>query len=114
MSRVALTVQQIDRASSGLSATHTAPSSTQLSIPNNDGRMFVNVKNTGATTQTVTVQTPGQVAGLDVAELVCTVPPTTGDIMVGPFPPAAFNQSDGAVYVDLSASTTMTVGCFRL
>ena len=114
MSRVSLTVQQIDRDASGLAATHTAPSSTELSIPNNDGRIFLDVKNTGDTTQTVTVQTPGSVAGLDIEDLVATVAPTTGDIMVGPFPPSVFNQSNGSVYVDLSATTTMTVGCFRL
>jgi len=114
MARVALTVQQIGRDGSGLAVTNPAPASTQLSIPNNDGRMFLEVKNTGATTQTVTVQTPGQVAGLDVADLVATIPPTSGDRMIGPFPTSVFNQSDGSVYVDLSATTTMTVACFRL
>lgn len=113
MSRVAITVQQIDRDTNGLSATHTAPSSTELSIPNNDGREFLDVKNTGVTL-TVTVQTPGNVGGLAVAEYVATISATTGDHMLGPFPPAIFNQSDGSVYVDISVSTTMTVACFRL
>jgi len=76
--------------------------------------MFVVVKNTGAATQTVTVQTPGQVGGLDVAEYSATIPPTTGEQAIGPFPAALFNQSDGSVYVDLSVSTTMTVALFRL
>ncbi len=114
MARNALTVQQIVRDSDGLSATYPAPSSTQMSIPNNDGRMFLDVRNTGATTQTVTVQTPGNVAGLAVAEYVGTIPPTSGIQIIGPFPPSAFNQSDGSVYVDLSATTTMTLACFRL
>ncbi len=114
MSRVALTVQQIDRDTNGLAVTYPAPSSTQLSIPNNDGRMFIRVANTGATTQTVTVQTPGTVAGLDVAEYVATIPPTSGIQYIGAFPPSAFNQSDGSVYVDLSVSTTLTVACMRL
>lgn len=113
MSRTALTVQQIDRDTNGLAATHTAPAVIDLSIPNNDGRMFLDVKNTGATL-TVTVQTPGQVAGLAIAELVATIPQTTGDQMIGPFPPATFNQSDGSVNVDISVSTTMTIACFRL
>lgn len=114
MTRTALTVQQIDRDTNGLAATYPAPSTTELSIPNNDGRMFLDVRNTGATTQTVTVQTPNTVAGLAVAEYVATIPPTTGIQVIGPFPTSAFNQSDNAVYVDLSASTTMTVACFRL
>ncbi len=114
MTRTALTIQQIDRDAIGLAVTHPAPSTTELSIPNNDGRVFIEIKNTGATTQTVTVQTPNQVAGLAIADLLATVAPTTGDIAVGPFPPAVFNQSDGSVYVDISVSTTMTVGAFRL
>lgn len=114
MARVALTVQQIDRDGNGLAATYPAPSSTQLSIPNNDGRMYLDVRNTGATTQTVTVQTPGQVLGLDIAEYVATIPPTTGIQLIGPLPPALFNQSDNSAYVDLSVTTTITVACFRL
>lgn len=114
MTRVALTVQQIDRDTNGLAATHTAPTSTELSIPNNDGRIFIDVKNTGTTTMTVTAQTPGNVGGLAIAELVTTVGITSGDQMVGPFPPAIFNQADGSVYLDLSATVTTTIGCFRL
>lgn len=114
MTRAALTVQQIDRDTNGLAATYPAPSSTELSIPNNDGRMFLDVRNTGATTQTVTVQTPNQVAGLAIADYVATIPPTSGIQIIGPFPASAFNQSDGSVYVDLSVTTTMTVACFRL
>ncbi len=114
MSRVALTVQQIDRDTNGLACTRTAPSSTELSIPNNDGRIFIEMLNTGTATMTVTAQTPGQVGGLAIAEYVATVGITTGDQMVGPFPPAVFNQADGAVYLDLSATVTTTIGCFRL
>jgi hypothetical protein len=82
-------------------------------IPNNDGRIFLDVRNTGVT-MTVTVQTPGQVAGLNVAEYVATIAATTGVHLIGPFPPSAFNQSDGSVNVDFSVTTTCTVACFRL
>ena len=113
MSRVALTVQQIDRDTNGLAATYTQPSTTEASIPNNDGRAYIQVKNVSAVTATVTVQTPGSVGGLAVAEYVATIPITTGDQIVGPFPPSIFNQSDGSVNVDLS-TTSLLVGCFRL
>ena len=114
MARTALSVQQIDRDTNGLAATRAAVAVTDLSIPNNDGRIFLEVVNTGSGNVVVTVQTPGSVAGLAVAELVCTCIGTTGDIMIGPLPPAVFNRSDGSVNVDLSITTTMTIGCFRL
>ena len=114
MSRVALTIQQITRNANGLSVTFAAPASTQLSIPSNDGRMYLELKNTGSATQTVTVQTPGTVSGLAIAELTAEVPITSGDKIIGPFPPALFNQSDGSVYVDLTATTTMTIALLRL
>lgn len=111
--RVGLAVQQIRRDASGLAPAYPPPATTQLSIPNNDGRMFLDVRNAGDE-QTVTVQTPLQMEGLDVSEYVATIPATDGVRVIGPFPPALFNQSDGSVYIDLSASTTMTVVCFRL
>jgi len=108
-----LTVQQIDRDTNGLAAVSAAPTSLELSIPNNDGREFIDVRNTGVT-MTITVLTPGQVGGLDIAELVATITATTGVHLIGPFPPALFNQSDGSVSVNASVTTTCTVACFRL
>ncbi len=56
------------------------------------GRVFLHVKNTGAAACTVTIQTPVAVAGLAVAEQTVQVPATSGDKMIGPFDPHAFNR----------------------
>jgi hypothetical protein len=112
MARTALTVQQIVRTGSGKAVTYATPG-TQHSIPSNDGRVFIRAVNTG-TTHTLTVQTPGSVAGLAIAEATFTLTATTGDQMIGPFEPAVFNQSDGAVYIDIDAITGLTMAVYRL
>ncbi len=54
-------------------------------------------------------------AGLAVAELSVTIPATTGDVMVGPFPPEQFNRAVGEstdpnkVYAGLDSVTGITV-----
>lgn len=112
MARTALTVQQIIRTGAGLAASLGTPG-TQHSLPGNDGRIFIRALNTG-TTHTLTVQTPGKVAGLDIAEATVALTATTGDQMIGPFEPAVFNQADGAVYIDIDAVTGLTVAVYRL
>lgn len=114
MTRAALTVQQVIRDSSGLTPVYGAPAQTDLAIANNDGRIFLHVKNSNAATRTVTVATPGQVGGLDIADLVATIPANTGDKLLGPFPPDLFNQADGSLYVDVSATAGLTLAVLRL
>lgn len=71
------------------------------SIAGNDGRIFMEVKNDDASSQTVTVPTPGDVDGLAIADLVVSL--TAGQTkLIGPFAPGTFNQSDGLVYIDPS------------
>jgi hypothetical protein len=79
----------------------------------NDGRVFLHVKNSG-TEKTVTVQTPGLVDGLAIAELAVVVVATTGDKIIGPFPPGIYNQADGNVYWNVSLETGVTFAVLRL
>lgn len=81
------------------------------------GTVYLEVKNAAGAPIDVTVQTPAVVAGLAVADLVVTIPATTGQKKIGPFNTRAFNRpaggSDaGLVYVDFSAVTSVTVGLF--
>ena|SRR3990167_3538091 len=110
MARTAVNYQQIVR--TGLEQTYEAAYVDGNKF-SNDGRMFLIVKNGAGAPITVTVQTPGTVDGLAVAEQTITVT-NAEERMIGPFPPGIYNQSDGMVYVDYSSVTTITVALLRL
>lgn len=63
----------------------------------NNGRVFLHFKKSEATAASIVIVTPHTVAGLAVADLTVAVPASTGDVMIGPFPPAIFNDSSGDV-----------------
>jgi len=77
-------------------------------VMKNDGRTFLHVKKAGAGSCSMIVKTPAQVGGLDVAELTVTIPATTGDVMLGPFPPAIFNDGNGDMRFNFSEVTGLT------
>ena len=110
MTRTALTVQEVVR--TGITPSFGAAQTTDGNSFPNDGNTYIEVKNTTATACTVTIQEPETVDGLAVADRTVSVPGTTGDKVIGPFPPARYNQSDGSVYVDVSKAVTL--GAFRL
>jgi len=110
MARTAINYQQIAR--TGLEAVYAAAVADGAKFAN-DGRMFVDVVNDSASDVTVTVQTPGTVDGLAIAERTVVV--TAGESRkIGPFQPNIYNQSDGMVYMDYSAVTDVTVALMRL
>lgn len=111
MARTALTVQAISLA--GLTPTFNAAMAVDGNSFKNDGNVIIDVKNGSASPITVTIQTPAKVQSIDLAEIVVTVPATTGDKVIGPFDPSLFNQADGSVYVDFSSATTVTIAVFR-
>lgn len=111
MARTALTVQ--DLAASGITPSYTAAIADGHSV-HGDGKTFLHVKNSGGSACTVTIQTPATVSGLAVAEQTVSVPATTGDKMIGPFPPNTYNQVDGDVYIDYSVTTGVTVAAIRM
>ena len=80
----------------------------------NSGRVFLHVKKSAAVDCVVTVQTPKQVAGLDVAERTVTVPATTGDKFIGPFPPSVFNVAAGDLEFTLDDIDGLTVAVLEL
>lgn len=112
MARTSLTVQDLGLA--GITPAYTAGDAVNDHEFINDGRCYLHVKNNGAGSCVVTVQTPAKVGGLDIAEVTVTVPATTGDKKIGPFKTDLFNQAGGLVYVDLDIDTGVTLGAFRL
>lgn len=82
-------------------------------VPNN-GMTFLHFMKSGAAACTVTIETPATVDGNAVADPTITVPATTGDVMVGPFAPAIYNQPDGTLKFTLSEVTGLTVAALRI
>lgn len=82
----------------------------------NDGKTFLEVANGYTDTVTVTVETPGTVDGLAIADLAVAIPAGSTKF-IGPFQPSLFNQLTGYagfVYVTYSSVTTVTVAAWRL
>jgi hypothetical protein len=112
MARVLLTVQPVSRL--GVEPAYAAAQTDGNSF-NNTGREFLHIKN-GAIDCVVTVKTPRTVDGQAVTERTVTVT-ATEERMIGPFPPATFNQlgaSGDVVFVDYDDVTNVTLGVFRI
>lgn len=117
MADVTLTILAIGRSNNGLTPAYTSVNATDVYFAQNDGRLFLHVKNTNAGSGTVTVQTPGTVdsqATLAITDLVATVPQTSGDKMIGPFPPDIYNNVSGQLRITFSLATGMSVAAVRL
>jgi len=111
MAQVALTVQDIGHGGAAESFVAAAAAATGNKYPC-DGKTWLHAKNTG-TIKVLTISTPGTVDGLAVAERTISLPATTGDIMIPPFPPSQYAQADGQVYIDLDLATAVTYCVFR-
>lgn len=115
MARVVIsTAQALNTA--GLNPALTAPTVDGDSIPS--GNVFLWVENASGGSITVTVQTPGNVQGLAIAEAGGPVPAGQRRLF-GPFPKYLYGQdylqSDaGMVRVDYSAFASVTRGVFSL
>jgi hypothetical protein len=109
MPRTALTNQNVKR--TGLTPTYGAANAAGHSFANS-GRELLHVKTVGTPT-TVTIQTPGTVDGLAVAELVISLL-ANEERLIGPFPPSVYNQAGDEVYVDFSAVTAVTVAALKI
>jgi hypothetical protein len=77
-------------------------------VTKNDGRTFLHVKKAGANACDVIIKTPAQIGGLDIAELTVNVIATSGDKMIGPFPPSVFNDGAGDMRFNFSEVTGLT------
>jgi hypothetical protein len=112
MADVTLNAEEITRA--GIDATDTALNTTDVYKVPNDGRIFLHFKKTGAGAATITITTPNTVDGLALADRTVNVPATTGDVCVGPFPRADYNDSQGRISFTASEATGLTCAVLRL
>lgn len=82
------------------------------------GDAILLVKNDGAGSINVTIQTAAQMDGLDVADQVVAVAAGVQKA-IGPFRPTTYDRASGAtdagkVYVDFSAVTSLTVAALGI
>lgn len=110
MARTALTAQKVVR--DGLTESFTA-ATADGHLFNNTGRQVLHVKNTNATSVTITLPIPAQVDGQTVAAREVTVPGTDGDVLIGPFT-GAYNQDGSVVWVDYSDPTGVSVAVLEV
>jgi hypothetical protein len=79
----------------------------------NDGRTFLRFENSSAE-RTVTIPYLTSCSDGVTHSVVVTVPATTGDVLVGPFPTAKFNNATGYLVWTYSDETGLTVTAFKL
>jgi hypothetical protein len=77
-------------------------------VMKNDGRTFLHVIKAGAGACDVIIKTPAKLGGLDVAENTVNVIATTGNKMIGPFPPSIYNDGNGDMRFNFSEVTGLT------
>lgn len=113
MAVVAHSVEDVVRA--GLAATYTGSLSTSdtYTFPN-DGKTILHVKKTGAGECTVTIVTQSTVDGQAVADRTVSVPATTGDRFIGPFPREQYNDANGLCTVSFSEITGLSYARLRI
>jgi hypothetical protein len=101
----------------GLTPSWGAANTDGYAIPG-DGRTFCEVKNVNGAGINVIVDIPVTVDGLAVTDKTVAVALTVGDKMIGPFPPALYNQVTGTwvgyVLMTFSAVADVTVAWFRM
>ena len=105
-----LGIQQIARAA--LNPTFTSASGGGDDFLN-DGKQFVVLKNTDASSRTVTFVTTFTVDGRAVEDLAIAVPAAT-TIYVGPFKTTYYNDTNGKLGMTYSATTNLSLAILEL
>jgi hypothetical protein len=72
-------------------------------------RSFLHVKNANGSSMTVTLTATGKIRGQLVADVVITVPATTGDKMIGPITADLFASAADGVSASITYSSTTSV-----
>ncbi len=102
MARQSYTAQALVRSGNGLAGTERDGHADGHSVVN-DGHVIAVLRNSGAGSHTTTIQTPGTIDGLALADLTVVVA-AGATKYVGPFPKGVYNQADGALYVDFDGT----------
>ncbi|HEY5987760.1 MAG TPA: hypothetical protein VIV12_15500 [Streptosporangiaceae bacterium] len=91
----------------GVAPTFTAVSASDVFA--NDGKTYIEVKDTNAAADTCTVVAQSTCNQGVLHDSVTTVPATTGDRVIGPFEPTRFNNASGQCTVTHSQVAGVTI-----
>lgn len=91
----------------GLTPTYAAAVAS-MAVPNTNGNAIVHIKNGSGASITATIRGQGFMGDIVVPDRVVTIP-AGQERMIGRLNPAMYNQGDGTVQIDLSATATITV-----
>lgn len=104
MPRTALTITDVTRAGVTQPSQQNGDNANGNSLAYNDGKIILEVNNTSGGALNCTIGIPGTIDSVSTAGKVVSVG-AGATTYIGPFPPALYNQSDGTVNVDVTAST---------
>lgn len=117
MARTQLTAELV--VSAGLNATYTAATADGEAFDNASEDVIIHIVNGGGGACVLTVQTPMQQDGLDVAERTVSVP-AGEDRFVGPFQRSIYGKLDStlgiphAVWIDTDVQTSVTLAVMKV
>ncbi len=94
----------------GLAEVFTAADNVNGETCPNNGQLAIHVKNTGAGPCTVSLTIPNTVDGQTVPVKTVIVPITTGDRLIGPFPPGIYGDP---INVAFSTGTGVTAAYIK-
>src|SRR4051794_40438128 len=113
MSTVVLTPDVV--VEGGVAANYTGSLSTgNTYVFRNNGKTVLHFKKSGANPCTVTVNAQATLRGHAVAAATASVPATTGDKFVGPFPHDLYDDINHDVSFTLSEVTGLTVAVLQI
>lgn len=107
-----LTVTTVGRAGAQIDALAVAAASGGDKFPNT-GSEFLWIKNASVADITLTIAVVATVDTLAATNRTVTLT-AAKSYLIGPFPPAIYNDSDGRVSLTYSGVTTLTLAPFRL
>lgn len=111
-----LTTQAITRASNGLTPSYASCAGGGDACETGDD-IFLHVKNTNASTRTVTIAIPSGAStypGIAYTSTACVIPATTGDKMIGPISGVYKDPTTGLATITYDAVTGLTIACCKL
>jgi hypothetical protein len=118
MAYTLLALQTTARA--GITPTYGAALAAGHAFDNSGGNVILHVKNAGGSPITVTIGGTKTVDGRTLPALTVSVPATSGDKIIGPFPKDLYNAANAdtslaeAITVDYSAVTSLTIAAFKI